>query len=516
MSEDSKVTIAVSESLDYSKKEVSSGSYNFYTVNPEVPQSTTLNLDSTQNCDFLIPNQVLNISRTYLNADITIPAQGAAEYGHAHTGFLAPIDGIVLSTASGVKLVEFNNLPEWTKIAWRPLTDYQKYMTHPCHSVNIAAVEDVQECGQLFNRSRNLAAPYGAYTPLAVDPYADTPVSGVATSSATAVQDAAWLKGSFHISTEAGTAQVPAGDFDAPCNYIGRSAVNAALSYRLRLPLKMIYGSLLAVDKDLYFGEQLRLTIRWNAGRKFGYTSLAAAAQAGTSPAAGNVSIASLDLAVVPVLNSVQLKVAVEVNEAVAMMVKQTVLADKGFTISTPFTYAWKALTAAAAASTNTFIRKLNRNNGAKCLRIMAGVFNAAGTGARYCNVYNGTCALAGQTKWQSYRSYLDSKPITNDLLRCDNFSAYQYVEDKLKGSVIKDIKEWMAVPAIIEDFSGVALTKDFPKSDHMNSGLDLTVEREFSLDVTTAAGNATAMPVMLFAVCQKTVTINNQGISIL
>lgn len=532
MSEDSKVTIAVSESLDYSRKEISAGSYTFYSVSPEVPSSTTLNLDSTQSCDFLLPNQSLNLSRSYLNMDVVIPAQAAGTYAKAHSGFLACIDAIMLSTAGNVKLLEINNIPEWTKLAWRPLTDYQKYMTHPCHTPNIAAAADVPEAGQLFNRSRNLAAPYAAYATLASGtPYQDYPTPG--NRQVTAVQDAAWVNGSFHISQEdgldlTGAAQVSAGDYDAVCNYIGRTAINAPVAYRLRLPLNMIYGSLLALDKDLYFGEQLRLTIRFNAGRKFGYTSVAPAAEAGgagfggdntviaNSAGAGNVSIASVDLTVVPVLSNVQLRVALETNEAVKMMVTQTVQNGSGFKLNFPYLHSWKANTVAAAQNTNNFSRKLNRNHGAKCLRMIAGVFNAANTGARYCHAYNGTCANAGQTKWESYRTYLDSIPRTPDLLRCDNFNAYQYIEDKLKGSVIKDIKEWMAVPAIIEDFSGVSYTKDFVKSDHMNSGLDLSTEREFSLDVTTAAGNATAMPVVMFAVCQKTLTITNQGISVM
>lgn len=479
------MSIAVSESLDYSPKEISSGSYVFRAVNPENGQPV-LALNSTTNTDFLLPNTVFNLSRSYLNFNFLLndtAATAVDRWNVAHNGFLAPIDGIILSTASGVRLCEMNNLPEYTKIAWRPQTDYQEFLTNPCHSNSQATIAAVTEAGQLFNRIRA--------------------INDLTTS------DASFAASSGHISTEAGTAQTAAEDsYNAVANYIGMTVTtaqngNGALGVRVQLPLKMIYGSILAVDKDLYFGEQLRLTIRWNQGAKFGYL---------TATSLRSIAAASVDLTESPTMSSVVLRMAVETNEAVANSLKQRVLAGEGLNINIPFTYAYKSLSSAVALDSNTVIRKLNRGHGSKLLRVLAGIYANAQTGARYCNVFNGTAAA--QIKWSNYRSFLDSKPLSDDVLLVSDFTAWQAQSPKVKGSVIKGVKDWLQCPVIIEDFSGVPYSKDYPKSDHMASGIDLAIEREYAFQYTNVP--ATAMPCYLFCVCLKQLSISSQGISVM
>ncbi len=173
-----------------------------------------------------------------------------------------------------------------------------------------------------------------------------------------------------------------------------------------------------------------------------------------------------------------------------------------------PFTYSFKGTGSSTAVDTNSFIRKLNRGHGLKCLRVMAGIFSATQTGARYCNAYN-----YGSTKWSAYRNFLDSKPISYNQLLMSDFSAYQYVQEKLKGSVVKDYKDWAQNATIIEDFTGVKYTKDYIASDVMMAGIDLATEREFMLQYTSVAAS---LNFYLFAVCLKTLSINSQGISIM
>ena len=478
------MSIAVSEALDYSPKEISAGTYVFRTVNPENGQPTGVSRDSTYNTDFLLPNQVFNLSRSYLNFNVTLNDTTAADDGRwnqAHNGFLAPIDGLTLSTADNVKLVEMNNLPEYTKMVWRPETDLQEFLSFPCHSNSEVAVANVTEPGHLFHRIR----------------------------AANSIADAAsYRASSYHSSNENGTALAAAADgYTAVANYISSAAVmdhaaGGALAYRVQLPLKLIYGSLFAVDKDLYFGQQLRLTVRWNQGSKFGARLGANANLATAAP------LASADLNEAPSVTNVALRIAVETNEAVAAGIRTRVM-TQGININVPFTHSWKAVSSGVAGSSDTVIRKFNRNHGAKLLRVICAIFGTKNTGKDYCSAYNVT-----STKWSGYRTFLDSKPIPDDTLLMNDFSAYQYVAEKLKGSVLKDFKDWAAVPALIEDFSGVPHTKDYVKSDTMNSGLDLSTEREFALQFTNVP--ATVQPVFIWAVCQKQLTITAQGTSLM
>lgn len=515
------MSIEVDKALDYSPKEISAGSYVQRLVNPENGQPT-LALNSTVNTDFLLPNKVINLSRSYLNFNVQLndgAGTAADRWNHAHSGFLAAIDGIVLSTASGVRLVEMNNIPEYTKLAWRPQTNLEEFLTMPCHSNSELAVENVTQPGQFFNRIRannvpNYSATANAALAAAAADAGVTTVTHVKTALAAfaaaygAAGAAEYANGSYHISSEAGTAQVAAGDdYSAVANYIAQTATtNAAgaagtgrLSIRVQLPLKMIYGSLLAVDKDMYFNEQLRLTIRWNQAAKWGYLSA-------ISPQ--SVAGASVDLTEIPTISTVQLKVAVETNDAVAQGLISKVMSE-GVKLNIPFVAMQKFVGSGANGQTDTVIRKFNRGNGAKLLRVLCGIFSNVQTGARYCNNYN-----YGSTKWSSYKTFLDSRPIQDDTLAMADMSAYQYHAEKLKGSVIKDFKDWAQCPTIIEDFSGVPRSCNYPENDHANSGLDLSTEREFAFQYTNASANA--FNVYLFAVCQKHLEISREGIKLL
>lgn len=480
------MSIEVSPALDYSPKEISSGSYVLRLVSPENGQPT-LALNSTVNTDFLLPNQVINLARSQLFFNLTL-ATAAGNFQAAHNGFLAPIDGIVLSTASGVRLVEMNNLPEYTKIAWRPQTNFEDFVSYPCHQNSTGAnaglcttVTVCAETGQLFNKTRALAA-------------ANSDVNGA-----------------FHISAEDGKSVAAVDeDYVDVSNFVGQYAAGA-LALRVALPLKMIYGCLLAVDKDLYFGEQLRLTIRWNQGVKFGWRQ---------ANHLYDVTAASLDLAALPTLTSVALRVAVETNDAVAQGLKSRVM-NEGINMNIPFTYVYKAVGSATADVTNTVIRKLNRGHGAKLLRILAGIYSSSQAGALYCNNFNWATSADGivapvPPKWVSYRTMLDSKPIQDDTLSMLDNTAYAWNAEKFKGSLIKSTRSFAMCPTIIEDFSGVPRSRDWPENDTANSGLDLSTEREFSLQFTNSSGNATALNVYLFAVCQKKLSINKDGIQLM
>lgn len=478
------MSIQIQEALDYSPKEVSAGSYTLRIVNPENGQPS-ISLNSTTQTDFLLPNKVLNFPRSFLEFDYklgdTVVAQNG-KFNHAHNGFLSEIDGIVLSTASGTRLVEENFVPYKTKLVWRSETANSEFLTFPCHSYDAATVAAVDEAGQKFNRIRA--------------------ANGTGST-------AAWLASSYHISTLAGTSQAAASDdYSAVANYIGETTAmdnaNAGdMCVRVRLPLKMFYGTMLCMDKDLYFNEQLRLTIRWNQGAKWGYLSA-------TSPQ--SVAAASIDLAEPPTISNVKLRVAVETNDAISNALVARVMGGEGLNLRIPFTYAYKSTSSTSANDTNAIIRKLNHGHGSKLLRVVAGLFFPTQTGASYCTAYNIADASTGLV-WSQWRPYLDSKPLTDDALTYNNKVAYEHQSQMLKGSVVKGQKDWDQCPMLIYDFSGVQHSKDFVKNDDKASGLDLNVEREFQLEYVNIPASVNAY---VFTVCQKTLSINANGVAVL
>lgn len=479
--------ISVDDSLDYSPKEISSGSYVLRNVNPETTQPV-IALNSTTNTEFLLPNTVFNLYNSFLNFNILIndgANTGADNRLVAHSGFLAPIDGISLSTNAGIKLVELNNVPEYTKLVWRAETDLQQFLTHPPHSYGEATVAAVTEAGQLFGRNRTINAAIAADL-AAATMAASSGHNSANDGTAFAVQDDAYNTVQTWVASILETAGNGAG----------------SVGVRVQLPLKMLYGSLFAMNKDLFFNEQLRLTIRWNQGAKFG----ASFDDQGAANFA--TATASTDLLDAPTVSSVLLRLAVETSEPIISSIKQRVMLGEGLNLNMPFTYAYKFVSSAQANDSNTVIRKLNRGHGSKLLRVFAGIYSAANIGTRYCNLYN----VAAQ-KWSNYRCFIDSKPIQDEVLAVTDYTAWQYHANKLRGSVVKSVKDWNQNPVIIEDFSGVALSKDYPLNDHMSSGLDLVNEREFALQYTNVIAS---LPCYIFCVCLKQLSITNQGISVM
>lgn len=471
-------TVEVSPALDNSVKELSMpGPYIPRIVNPENGQPA-LSLSSTINCDFLLPNTVYNLSRSWLCFDISTTAENAA-FGHLHSGFLAPIDGIILSTADGQRLVDANEVAKWTRLVWRPFTDYQKFLTFPkaTNGYLLAAAATVP-CSQLFARSGTAAAAV-----------ADNPTFCTGSRYFTGEAD-----GKTIVTAEDDYTGIP-----SFCG-LGDATANHPVVMKVRLPLGLLYGTMLSLDRDVFFNQQVRLTIRFNQGKYFGFntpTSLYDVAAA-TNAAANN-------LGAVPVISNCTLRLMVETNEGIAQAIKSKVL-TAGVTFDTPFYYHWRGVS--TAASSDTFIRRLNRGHGKKCMRIISGVFSANDNGSMYCSLYN-----VDGCKWTTYKNMLDAKPLSDETLQIADHSAYMYNHEKWYGSVIKSEKDWEANAIILEDFSGVRYSKDFVETDHAVSGIDLSSEREFQ---TTIASAATAQPVFIFAETLKTITVTSAGVQIM
>lgn len=484
------MSVEVQDALDYSQKEISAGSYVLRIVNPE-NGPPSLAKSSTVNTDFLLPNKVINLARSFLEFDYAVPAL-AGNYNIVFNGCLSEVDGLVLSTAGGVRLVDENFLPYKTKLCWRMETDLDDFLTFPPHPTGTSTadtdltVPTVWEVGQKFHRARVLSNAASNDGCAGGSIYFTAALDGTLAASRdqyTSVSNFIYSTDTAHGGADAGKAKVKA--------------------VRVKLPLRMIYGSLMALDKDLYFNEQLRLTVRWNQATNWGFTS--------TAEETKFAGIAALD--VPPAISNVRLRVAVETNDAISNALVQRV-AGEGIQLKMPFTYAYRAQSSANANDTNSVIRKLNRGHGERCLRIYSGIFvpNQATWG--FTQNSNVGATADAPCLWSQWRPYLDSKPLTDNALLVTDKTAYQFQQQLMKGSVFKGEHEWMTAPVLCYDFSGVPLSKDFPASDSMASGLDLSVEREFMFEWVNV--QAAATPLYMFAICQKTLVINPQGIQVL
>lgn len=474
-------SVQIAEALDYSPKEYSAGNYVLRNVNPENGQPV-IQLNSTINTDFLLPSVVSNLSESSLDFNYYVSEGAQNTFTSIHNGFLSEIDGLILSTASGVRICELNEVPAYTKLVWRPETDFQDFLSFPRLDVKATVAASLRAGGKFEHTkiisANGTAANYnaGGLHSLAID------------GSSTENDDNNILAMSNMRSTGVASDVAP-----------GAATLAGVQAVRVSFPLKLLYGTIFAQNKDLYFkGEQLRLTVRWNNGSKWGYV------------AAAGLGVSAADIATAPTISNVVLRLAVQKNDALVNALIAQVNSAEGINIRMPFTYSYKSVGSAGASIQNNVIRRLNRGHGAKCKRIIAGLAMAVQTGNRYMTFNNHTGLL-----WANYRTFLDSKPLQDDVMLVSDYTAFRYHKNKLVGSVLKGGDEWAQVPALIEDFSGVPLTKDYPKTDHMSAGLDLSVEREFVLQFTNCATDPGALNVYLFAQCEKQLSINASGISV-
>ncbi|MGV8131484.1 MAG: hypothetical protein ACP5N7_05295 [Candidatus Pacearchaeota archaeon] len=480
------VSLAVSEALDFSQKELSMPTYTKRVINPENGQPV-LSLNTEVNCDFLIPNLTHNICRSEVNADFTSQAE-ENKFCHFHNGFLAPISGIVMKTLDGIELVNITDIPRWTRLAWRAMTSLEKFLTFPRNDTDVTntGADDYtplsKGCGFMFHR-------IGA-------------VQDYTTSAATYCAGTAPI---YNGETTATGALVKSeDDHTAVSTVISASAGSGNVAFhaqrtllmKLRLPLGMIYGTLLAVDRDLYYGQQVRLTIKFNAGKYLGFNTATSVQSVGATPT---------ELTVCPLISNVVLKLAVETNQAIADDLRNKIMSS-GVTFDIPFTHSWR--TVSSSASSDSITRRLNSSHGKKCMRIITGVFNNLDAHAMYSHIYN-----ADGAKWTAFRSYLDSKPIQDDLLSISDSSAYMYNYEKFYGSCIKSAIDWQHNAVIIDDFSGVRYTKDYVSSDHAISGIDLNRDREYTIQINSVRA---AQPIYTFAQCLKTLSIGPQGVTMI
>lgn len=426
----------------------------------------TLALNGTAYSEFeIVPSQVFNLSKSYLDFDV-VKALTAAGYNYAHNGFIAPIDTIELTTAGGRQLVYLQNVPYMTKVMLRPTTPYDDFLTNPISvpgNATIAAAGVSRTCA--FHRSDSIAGTGAANDPL----------------------------GQSIIQTIAGGTGLVQESYTGVSNWIS-SGNGAALAVRYSIPLNQFAGSLLSVNKDLYFGQTIRLRITWNQGKFFGFE------------AASPIVAAANPYAVTPIISSGRLRLAIQANPISENAIKQRVLTE-GVYLNVPYTHTFKYTYTATGPVSPT--RKLNKSHGQRLLRIFTSMFNNAGEGtggAYYCQNNN-----IGDLLFTRIRSQLDGKNLQDsDLITADG-DLYTYLQDRLDKSVGGSITQFLNASYMLDDWTPWK-TKDSKQGDTLVAGLSLAEERQYDITITTTAAQATQL-IYQFVVCQKLLSITKDGV---
>ena len=432
----------------------------------QVSGGTTLALTAaTTLSQFNIPgDSVWNLSKSYMVLDTVWAAQAALQ-NNIFTDSL-PIDSIQLQTASGQVLANVQNAQVYTKVSQALSLDLDEYITRPpvfgataigtgfpngpsygcqsCHAPLTAQTVNLQFTPGIV--------PIGAGV---IDTIAGTDAAGVA-SSATAVA----ASGS------------DVGELTVQKVTSGVIGLNTVVALRYRIPLKAFIGTLLAVDKDLWFGQNLQLVIYWKSINNWGFCDVAAVN-------GGSVVLQSTSV------TNYYLYLAQDINNETANMVKAKVLAG-GMEIMIPYTNS-SQLSIPANSTVATISTPLVPGAGIVLKRCITVPINSLNIYKMTANNFN----VAG-VKWTNVQSFIDGRPLQDMQLVVANGDHYNFLYSYLRGSPQGLSQRTFDQNACwIDNFSDCNQSKDIPWEDTKLSGLMVpqaqTYDTTFSIASTAS-----------------------------
>lgn len=387
--------------------------------------SMTLQSSSTTQSIFLIPgSKVINYSKSYITLDWIVAAGS-----NLNNMFIdsIPIDSITLQTDSGQIIGNLQNAQQYTKVSQclsTPMKEYlsrgsvygdtangasggTSYPTAPSWGCQPAKPTTAYKADWVYTASSTFPGLIFQGPPAQSQLVANFP-SPVYIGQASNAQTG--------IISVSGTASQASGvdDFFTSPQHLVTSASGAALFVRWRIPLKAFLGTVLAMDKDLFFGQNMQLIINWQQANRWGF----------------NCTVSGGTIAGLSVANNVTnyyLFVCEEINEDIVATIKAEVAS--GLRILVPYTNCDSLSVTGGTSSSFTKTTVLTPGMGValkRCLTIPINSTNNLLTSVNNDNV--------NATKFQQLQSSLDSSPIQDYILDMKYDDMWNYLFTFIKN----------------------------------------------------------------------------------
>lgn len=447
--------IDVSDQLNYKKKLGAAPSYKPTRIFPQqaiagVPNgmiSTAGGSEST----FLIPTVGLNWARSILHFDLT--PVGGTNYNRVFMDTLNCIQQIQLYNNAGKMLCDLQQVQNYTKVIWKPETKLVDFLNFDTFYGGVGA-------GRFLKRSNGLTN------------------SAAAGSSAIRPAPAAAAPGT--------PASIP---YMENCYLETGGNTTATPVLRISLPLSMLYNTIFAIDKDLYFNEILTLRIVWGVAAKVGFNTTAADATNAGQAAITSASISNL-----------YLMLATEQNTFFVNELKAKIASAGGFSIPVPFVY-FNKTTTSGTATQNTQMN-INRGHGQRLLKIYHSIFPLAET---LNDTYNNSRTAANLV---SYYTQVNDQRLQDLNIELGSMMDWELMQKKCEGSLIQNSDIYRYNWYHLDDFSDVKPTSD-SSADAVLKGLDLNTPITYYFFATC---DATQYNHYDFIITQKMLNITAEG----
>ena len=468
--------------IDYSKKHAVRDLYRFNQLLPTQTAAITLGQNSPD-VYFELPAVPMNHAKSYLEFDFAVP-QVAADAGQGRTVDMATLGvpqlaRLSLYTRGGVQLAEIQDCSRYLATVLPYTTSRDELMdAEPARfKAGVAPSEPLLPI-----------APIGVFTALggtsntidATAAYADT------------------TKPCQLVPTINGPPEPASATYQDISQFarltVGANAVLPALFAHYQIPLSVFKHTILAMDKDIYWGQIIILRLTFATVEKIGQCSLLTA----------NTAFAGI---VAPVISNLYLQIARCADPIVAAQLVSKVNSS-GHRLVVPYVQQYLLQNNTAASAINL---KLNVGYGQRLLRIYNVIYSNAvnTTGMQYLCHNN-----IGNELVSSYYTTLNNSRLQDQDIVCARYMDYEQMNHMLKGCAVQGARSFRAVHCHIDNWTA-GKSKDWAQadSDEVVDGLSLEMEQSYSWYPTVA--DATPRAYYSYMIVQKELNISSSMITI-
>ena len=449
--------------VEYVKKILLNPSYRISKLIPLTGQGLTLGLSSTMNAQFEIQTNVMNLSRSRLTFDITVPWSIATVYNWIQADPLALFDRVQLYTRGGVQLIDLQGCNNFSALVTPYKTKLQDLLQR--------SLGGVPSPGTATSTTINTATATDSM---------QVPVQGIQVFNGA-------VAGNFRPDNSLGV------DNYLEQRYLFESAIQAAagvgatgfmtLSYQLNL--SSLVHSIAEIDQDLYFGENLILSLTYAPASKFAWSSAGAGTPATTTTA----------LVSPPTISNLSLYLSVETNLEVSNALIAKVHSPEGFSINVPFVYSQKYASSASASS--SIFQRFNRGHGSRILRFYYGLFHTTETYATALDHSN-----VGSAKILNYYTTINNMRCQEFPVDCTQSLDWMVNHPDIDHSSVLSVNQFKYQFCHMENYSG---QRPCECNDTIITGLSLEQEKTYGVFVNTVSA---AYNHWLFSVIQRELRI--------
>jgi hypothetical protein len=460
--------MSVSSAIQFAPKAIAHGSYRMSRVLPLGNSSVILAASSTSEIQFEIPQKCLNFSKSQLNFEmVALESATTGAVSRLHALGLTMIDRVSLYDRSGVYLADVTQCNQYTRSINQfvtPLVD----MLENDSSKGGATQTLARANDKGFNNFRSNTLP--TTTPGVANANNGTRISAV------------------------GAAQIPSIGYTENCYFVQGIARDGSLAGQMNvsysIPLSAIHHTVLALDKDLYFGQTLILRIHFAAVNRLGWVA----------PSATDIATSAAVLDGAVTISNLQLNLAIEVSPPVVEAI-QSKVKSSGLDITIPYVYSY--LYSSPSGTSSNVQYRLNSGHGMRLLNIYHAVVN---TGATPNVIYDQS--NQADAKITTYFTSLDNVPLQENRPVCATADDYDIHQPLIQGSCIQNLNMYRHNKVHIDSWrSGPCVSwKDL---DGIEDGLSLDNERVYSGEFTTVSA---AYKHFTFIVVQRKLRISNDG----